>query len=75
MKVWTDNWIPKNEIFKVISARGGHDQGTLVSYLIDHDLGSWKRNLLNSRFEPWEAHQIACIPISRSGLEDKLVWH
>lgn len=54
VKVWRDNWIPKNEIFKVISVRGGHDQKALVSEFIDHDLGIWKRNMLNSYFESWE---------------------
>ena len=46
----------------------------MVLALIDHDLRSWRADLVKSIFLPFEADTILNIPISYNLSEDKLIW-
>ena len=46
----------------------------MVLAFIDHDLRSWRADLVKSIFLPFEANTILNIPISYNLSEDKLIW-
>lgn len=75
LKIWNDNWIPNNSGFNVLGMAKGLSRDALVKDLIDQDLTYWRRNILERCFDPFEAMNIASIPLSRNWLEDKLIWH
>lgn len=51
------------------------DQNAVVAELIDSDLRLWKRDIIFSVFNEFEAKYIVSIPISFRLLEDKIIWH
>ena len=46
----------------------------MVSSLINPTTKWWRADVINSTFLPFEAETILKIPLSRSLLEDKLIW-
>ena len=55
------------------SPRGLNHDAT-VSELIDHDLRTWKAQLVQQCLTPLQALEVLSIPLSHADLEDKLIW-
>lgn len=62
--VWEDNRVPSSSTHKIISPRDSFPLNSRVSYLIDAEQKCWNLNLLNRFFLPFEAEEIASIPLS-----------
>jgi hypothetical protein len=75
VKIWKDQWLPRQFDFKIRSPIVNLDEHALVSNLIDPDTKQWDRGLIYSTFNHAEAKQILSIPISQRSPEDKLIWH
>jgi hypothetical protein len=75
VKIWKDQWLPRQFDFKNRSPIVNLDEHALVSNLIDPDTKQWDRGLIYSTFNHAEAKQILSIPISQRSPEDKLIWH
>jgi hypothetical protein len=56
------------------SVQLGTDNATSVSELIDHDTGSWKVDVVKSKFIAPEADAVLNIPLRRGGGEDFWAW-
>ncbi|XP_075651545.1 uncharacterized protein LOC142622019 [Castanea sativa] len=74
IKIWEDSWVPSSSIHKIISPRGSFPLISRVSDLIDADQKCWNLNKLNRIFLPFEADEIASIPLSIRLPDDKQVW-
>lgn len=74
IKVWEDNRVPSSSTHKIISPRDSFPLNSRVSYLIDAEQKCWNLNLLNRFFLPFEAEEIASIPLSIRLPDDKQVW-
>lgn len=61
--------------FKVRSQVSVLDVNATVSELIDPDTKQWRRDLVFSCFNRYEAQQVLNIPISQRLPEDTLIWH
>ena len=72
--IWGDKWLPSPTTYKVASPRQFLHHDTRVSELIDQTLASWKVNILDALFVPYEANVIKGILISSRLLADKLIW-
>ncbi|XP_058784773.1 uncharacterized protein LOC131659623 [Vicia villosa] len=68
-------WIPGNTGFKICGPVRASDDNLMVSDLVDSDLGSWQKEKIFALFNEEDAKQIISIPLSTSGLEDKIIWH
>nr|POE81986.1 hypothetical protein CFP56_61612 [Quercus suber] len=73
LKVWEDNWVPSSSTHKIISPRGSFSLNSRVNNLIDAEQKCWNLNLLNRVFLPFEAEEIASIPLSIRLPDDKQV--
>jgi hypothetical protein len=69
--VWNDNWIPRVRTMQpsaqLENDNGVQDNISLVSDLIDHDIGSWKIDMVGMNFITLEADAILNIPLRRGG--------
>ncbi|XP_075659281.1 uncharacterized protein LOC142629196 [Castanea sativa] len=74
IKIWEDSWVPSSSTHKIISPRGSFPLISRVSDLIDADQKCWNLNKLNRIFLPFEADEIASIPLSIRLPNDKQVW-
>lgn len=73
--IWADSWLPEQANFKVWSPVTILANDAKVCELIDPDTKNWRRDLVYSIFNLYEAKQIINIPISMRLPEDKLTWH
>ncbi|GAU39667.1 hypothetical protein TSUD_60340 [Trifolium subterraneum] len=71
VKIWKDPWLPELSSFKVWSPVCNLDEDVVVAELIDIDLKKWKRELVLSSFNEFEANQILNIPLSWRLPDDK----
>jgi hypothetical protein len=75
--VWNDRWIPGARTMKPsIQLSNGNDVEAinLVAELIDHDIGSWKIDMVRNNFIAPDADAILNIPLRRAGGEDSCAW-
>jgi hypothetical protein len=71
--VWNDKWIPGIRSMQPTVQLGDaedHDEISLVSGLIDNEIGCWKIVKVRRNFIPPEADAILNIPLRRGGGED-----
>lgn len=73
-RIWRVKWIPSPTSFLVQSSIQVLNSDTYVYSLIDFSTGDWNRGLVFQIFNVDEANIIYSIPLSRTGLEDQLVW-
>ena len=72
--IWDDKWLPTPSTYKVISPPNGIPQFPMVSSLINPMTKWWNVDLIRTTFLPFEAETILKIPLSRTLLEDKIIW-
>jgi hypothetical protein len=73
IRIWQDNWIPRERGFKVISPQSVLPDNAKVSDLFS-DSG-WNSNLVDEVFLPFEAEYIKLISLRGRDRQDKLVWN
>ncbi|XP_062014050.1 uncharacterized protein LOC133730487 [Rosa rugosa] len=71
IRIWDDPWIPRPNLFRPI--RYGPSPRVLVSDLMVD--GHWNKELISENFPADEALLICSIPLSRSIVPDRLIWH
>ena len=74
IRIWGDKWLPSSTTYKAASPRQFLHQDTRVSELIDQNAASWKAQVLDALFLPYEAEVIKGIPLSSRLPADKLIW-
>ena len=74
IRIWGDKWLPLSTTYKVASPRQFLHHDIRVSKLIDQNSASWKVQVLDALFLPYEAKVIKGIPISSRLPADKLIW-
>jgi hypothetical protein len=72
VRIWRDNWLPRQEELKVVSDKG-RSRLVRVSSLID-DQGRWDEGLIRRNFLPIDAEVILKIKLSDRRPEDFLAW-
>ncbi|KAL0004281.1 hypothetical protein SO802_011842 [Lithocarpus litseifolius] len=72
--IWDDKWLPTPTTYKVITSPNNLLTFPMVSSLIDPSTKWWRADTINATFLPFEAETILRIPLSRSLLDDKLIW-
>ncbi|KAL3819736.1 hypothetical protein ACJIZ3_005641 [Penstemon smallii] len=75
VKIWDHKWVPRQRCVKVSSPPVTLPRDSKVTELIDWDLGTWKKDLIESEFWDEDAQGILSIPLGSSTNRDKLVWH
>ncbi|GKB29371.1 reverse transcriptase [Tanacetum coccineum] len=70
---WTSKWVPYPEEFYIRTPRGPFDTSSRVSDFIDN--GYWDMSKLKAHISNQEAQFISEIPISRTNIPDKIIWH
>ena len=74
IRVWGDKWLPTTSTYKVASLRQFLNSDTRVSELINLDTASWKSEIIDALFLPFEADIIKSIPLSSRLPVDKQLW-
>ncbi|XP_042969140.1 uncharacterized protein LOC122301836 [Carya illinoinensis] len=67
-------WLPTSSTYKVQSAIQGLPGNAKVASLINSTEREWKMELVREVFGEEEAETIQKIPISSTGVEDRLIW-
>ena len=74
IRVWGHKWLPTSSTYKVASPRQFLHPDTRVSELINPETASWRSNILDALFLPYEADVIKSIPINSRLPANKLIW-
>ena len=74
MDIWRDKWIEKPPTYRPSSGSGQWMYNMRVEELIDKDSRRWREEVIRSNFSDLDAEVILQIPLSRSFMEDKLIW-
>ncbi|XP_040987877.1 uncharacterized protein LOC121235608 [Juglans microcarpa x Juglans regia] len=69
-----DRWLPIPTSYKVQSVSQILPRDANVASVINHTMKEWKKELVKEIFGEAEADTIIKIPISSTGVEDKLIW-
>ncbi|KAK9041573.1 hypothetical protein V6N11_016668 [Hibiscus sabdariffa] len=73
INIWSDPWLPGPHGGLIRGQSINHNY-TLVSDLIDHQTATWKVDVLLNLFESDLVEQVCSIPLSRTDLDDEIVW-
>ena len=73
ISIWEDKWIPGLSSLSPTVMPGGTTLAT-VGELIDHDNGTWRRELIYNVFIRPDADAILNIPLRRGGGDDFRAW-
>ena len=74
ISIWNDAWLPSQEHPQILSdIVPGFEDGR-VSDLINPSLRKWEVDLVQGLFSPEEAAMVLSIPLSRTPVEDKIIW-
>ena len=74
VSIWNDAWLPSLEHPRVLSAIVlGFEDGR-VSDLINPLTRTWDLNLVHGLFSSDEAALVLSIPLSRTPVEEKIIW-
>ncbi|KAL0370740.1 UNVERIFIED_CONTAM: hypothetical protein Sangu_0392100 [Sesamum angustifolium] len=68
-------WILRPTSFRPITPISVYDPNLLVSSLINHAAGEWRRERLLEVFHPMEIEVILTIPLGRVNQQDVAIWH
>lgn len=75
IKIWHDKWLLDHTNFKVHGPVQNLPSIAIVSDLIDLDTKKWKRGLIASCFNQFEASQITKIQLHFRLPDDRIIWH
>lgn len=76
IKIWHDNWLPKDSYFKVLSHPPVNwDTEATVDKLIVSHSQNWNVELFQQLFFQEEMERILHIPLSFRTVGDRRVWH
>lgn len=70
-----DNQLPDTAGFKTLSSVCVLERDAKACKLIDNNLGTWKKDLIQFCFYHKEAKQSISTPLSPRNLEDKLIYN
>ncbi|KAG7950537.1 hypothetical protein I3843_13G118900 [Carya illinoinensis] len=74
IRIWKEKWIPKANTFEVQTIPNTLPPESTVSCLIDSNSLSWKKELIETVFNPDEVELICSLPISLRGAVDASIW-
>ncbi|KAK2361812.1 hypothetical protein QL285_086927 [Trifolium repens] len=74
INIWDDNWIHQQIGSKTWSPKPTNTDLQKVRDLIDPQSNTWKENIIQQNFLPYEAAQISKIPLSYTMEEDIPRW-
>ncbi|MCH81674.1 hypothetical protein A2U01_0002465 [Trifolium medium] len=74
VNIWKDNWLPKQNGFKVWSTQQGYTHCNLVKDLINPATNQWNHDLIHQIFLPFEANQILQLTLVEPNSMDELIW-
>ena len=72
--IWPDKWLNGPSTFKVLTRPNTLLDQSLVSLLIDSEIGGWRDPLMRQVFIPTVVQSILSIPLSVRIPQDRLVW-
>ncbi|XP_058749860.1 uncharacterized protein LOC131622856 [Vicia villosa] len=75
VRIWEDNWIPSLAGFKPIIRPLASSSVSLVSSLIDKEVGCWDLDKVKEVIGDVEAAHVIGIPLSAELGEDTLIWN
>ncbi|GLT91733.1 hypothetical protein SLE2022_096060 [Rubroshorea leprosula] len=75
IRIWEDPWLPCHNHFYVQSIRPDGCELVFVSELIENEIATWRRGLVEEPFDSFEARLILSIPLSWGRVTDGWVWH
>jgi ribonuclease HI len=74
INIWTDNWLPEQEGYKIWSIKKPNSSQVVVKDLILPISKSWNSRIIAQLFYPFESHQILNIPIVDPNSHDEFCW-
>ncbi|KAM1198310.1 hypothetical protein EV1_009824 [Malus domestica] len=76
IKIWHDQWLPRDSYFKVLSSppSSWDKEATVNSVMLDA-LRQWNKWMLDSLFSQEEVSLITGPPLSLRPVEDHVIWH
>lgn len=76
IKIWDDSWLPRENLYKVLSPKpmGVHPTLTVRSLMVDLNGLQWNTNLIQSWFMKEEVGLILSIPLSLFSPPNMLIW-
>ncbi|XP_070665238.1 uncharacterized protein [Malus domestica] len=76
IKIWHDQWLPRDSYFKVLSSPpSSWDKEATVNSLMLDALRQWNKWMLDSLFSQEEVSLIMGPPLSLRPVEDHVIWH
>lgn len=74
IQVWDSPWLDTNPSFKTLTSKPVDCHVKWASELMTDDGTCWNERLVNQLFMKSEAEAILHMPISLTGIKDKLIW-
>ncbi|GAU37240.1 hypothetical protein TSUD_375420 [Trifolium subterraneum] len=75
INIWEDNWLSRQNGFKILTPRDTHHNLTKVSDLITtQPIICWNHNIIDQVFLPFEREHIKQIPLIQEPMDDQLMW-
>lgn len=74
IKVWQDKWLPRSNMYKVLTLERPNSKNALVCELINWAIGEWNVDKIKSWFLPKDSEAIMSMPLSTNDTNDRLIW-
>ncbi|KAL0392926.1 UNVERIFIED_CONTAM: hypothetical protein Sradi_2515400 [Sesamum radiatum] len=73
--IWHNRWVPRPYEFKPVMLRGNLSEDASVHALTCSSPRRWNLELLQQNFDKEDIDSIVAIPLARSLLTDRIIWH
>lgn len=73
--IWSDQWIPNDGNFKIITPQPESYYPWRVADLINPMTGWWNKDFIDNTFWEVDRGRILAVPLGSNAIHDRMIWH